>query len=125
MNVVTLIRAEPARGITGMEKVRLSILPRADKRGELINACRTISEQTRQEPGCQHCNFSHAPATDNPIEIEMYWQRISQLEYYFCTDHFSAMLGALKMLAIDYELIINDGSPSEGAQIVDQARNRE
>ena len=107
-----------------MEIVRLSILPRAEKRVELANACRMISEQTRQEPGCQHCNISHAPDTDNPIEIKMHWQRLSLLDDYFRTDHFSALLGAMQTLATDYELTINKGSPAEGSRAVNRAREK-
>jgi quinol monooxygenase YgiN len=107
-----------------MEMVKITILPRGNKKGELVNACRMISEQTRNEPGCQHCNISNAPDSDNPVEMKLYWQQMNLLEDYFRTDHFSALLGAIKMLAIDFELVINDGSPTEGSLAVDRARDK-
>ena len=105
-----------------MEMVRIIILPRGNNIGELANACRMISEQTRKEAGCRHCSISHEPDSDNPIEMKLHWQQMNLLDEYFRTDHFSALLGAIKMLAIDYELTINDGSPAEGYLAVNRAR---
>jgi len=108
-----------------MEKLEITVHPHKTKWKELINACQMIVEQTRKEDGCIDSRLLKGEKDENGIILEQHWRHRGFLEDYFRSGHFTALLGALKMLAIDYELIINDGSPSEGAQIVDQARNRE
>ena len=108
-----------------MEKLAITIFPNTSKRKELLSACRMIASQTTAEDGCMDCRVFAESDTDSTFRIEQHWQHWGPMEAYFRSNHFTALLGAMKLLAIDYELIINDGSTLEGAQIVDQARNRE
>jgi quinol monooxygenase YgiN len=108
-----------------MEKLEITVHPHKTKWKELINACQMIVEQTRKEDGCIDSRLLKGEKDENGIILEQHWKQRHLLDGYFRSNHFTALVGAMKLLAIDYELIINDGSPSEGAQIVDQARNRE
>jgi hypothetical protein len=44
------------------------------------------------------------------------------LDNYFRSDHFSALLGAMKWLGMAYEILINGGTPEEGMDAVKRAR---
>ena len=107
-----------------MEKLEITTNPHKTKRKELLNACQLIVEQTRKEDGCIDSRLLKGEKDENGIILEQHWRHRGFLEDYFRSGHFSALLGAMKLLAIDYELIINDGSPSEGALFVDRSRNR-
>ena len=107
-----------------MEKLEITIHPHKTKRKELVNACQMIVEQTRKEDGCIDSRLLKGEKDENSIILEQHWKQRHLLEDYFRSDHFSALLGAMKLLSTNYELIINDGSSSEGALIVDQSRNR-
>lgn len=107
-----------------MEKFEITVHPHKTKRKELLNACQMIVEQTRKEDGCIDSRLLKGEKDENSIILEQHWKQRHLLEDYFRSDHFTALLGAMKLLSTNYELIINDGSSSEGALIVDQSRNR-
>lgn len=106
-----------------MDKLTITIYPHRSKRKELLSACHMIAGQTLDEPGCMDCRVLPGSEESSAIFFWQHWRDQSLLDNYFRSDHFSALLGAIKLLAIDYELTINDGSPSEGAFIVDRARS--
>jgi len=108
-----------------MEKLKITVHPHKTKRKELLNACQMIVEQTRKGDGCIDSRLLEGEKDENGIILEQHWKQRHLLDGYFRSDHFTALLGAMKLLAISHEVTINDGSPSEGAQIVDQARKRE
>ena len=107
-----------------MEKLKITIHPHEIKRKELLNACQMIVDQTRKEAGCLDSRLLKGEKDENGIILEQHWKQWHLLEDYFRSDHFSALLGAMKLLSTNYEMIINDGSFSKGALIVDQSRNR-
>ena len=108
-----------------MQKLEITVHPHKTKRKELVNACQMIVEQTRKEDGCINSRLLKGEKDENGIILEQHWKQRHLLDGYFRSNHFTALMGAMKLLAIDHELTINDGSPSEGKLIVDQARNRE
>jgi quinol monooxygenase YgiN len=107
-----------------MEKLEITIHPHKTKRKELLNACQMIVEQTRKEAGCMDGRLLKGEKDEYDIILEQHWKQRHLLDGYFRSDHFTALLGAMKLLATNYELIINDGSSSEGALFVDRSRNR-
>jgi quinol monooxygenase YgiN len=108
-----------------MEKLEITIHPHKTKRKELLNACQMIIEQTRKEAGCMDGRLLKGEKDESDIILEQHWKQRHLLDGYFQSDHFTALLGAMKLLAIKFEVIINDGSPSVGTFIVDQARSSE
>ena len=97
-----------------MEKLVITIFPHKSKRNELLNACRLIARQTLEENGCKDCRITSDSGDDSAVNFEQYWQQSHHLEDYFQSSHFNALMGAMKLLAIDFEVTLNDGSPNEG-----------
>ena len=108
-----------------MEKLKITLHPHEIKRKEMLNACQMIVDQTRKEAGCLDSRLLKGEKDENGIILEQHWKQRHLLDGYFRSDHFTALLGAMKLLAIKFEVTINDGSPSVGAFIVDQARSSE
>ena len=108
-----------------MEKLAITIFPKPPKLKELLSACRLIASQTLEKTGCMDCRVSSSGVDDSAIQFEQYWRQRHHLDDYFRSDHFNALMGAMKLLAIDFEVAINDGSPSEGSLFIDRARNKE
>jgi quinol monooxygenase YgiN len=106
-----------------MEKLGITIHPHKTKRKELLNACQMIVEQTRKEAGCMDGRLLKGEKDEYDIILEQHWKQRHLLDGYFRSDHFTALLGAMKLLAIEFEVTINDGSPYLGAFIVDRARS--
>ena len=105
-----------------MEMLQITIHARDDKRNELLRACWLITDQTRLESGCKSSQFSQDSGNENIITLEQQWEQWSSLNSYFQSDHFSALLGAMKLLGRTHEIRINGGTPEEGMDAVKRAR---
>ena len=105
-----------------MEKLKITLHPHEIKRKELLNACQMIVELTRKEAGCVDSRLLKGEKDENSIILEQHWKQRHLLEDYFRSDHFSALLGAIKLLAVDWEMAINDGAPEKANAAVINAR---
>ena len=108
-----------------MEMLRISIYARSDKRNELLRTCRFIIDRTRQESGCKSSRLSQDNDSENIITLEQQWDRWHSLNNYLQSDHFTALLGAMKLLGESYEIRINEGSQTDGMKVVRAARSKE
>ena len=105
-----------------MEMLRISIHARDGKRNELLRTCRLITDQARQKIGCKSCRVSQDNDNENIVTLEQQWERQPTLDNYFRSDHFSALLGAMKWLGRTSEIRINGGTQEEGGDAVKHAR---
>ncbi len=96
-----------------MEVLKISICCKQDKRDELLRVCRTISEQTCHEPGCQNSLTTECSENGELIILTQQWEFWSDLSSYFSSDHFRALFGAMKLLGQSYEIHINGISREE------------
>ena len=105
-----------------MEILQITIHARDDKRKELLRACRLITDQTHHENGCKSSQLSQDNDNENIITLEQKWEQRSFLNDYFRSDHFSVLLGAMKLLSRTYDIRINGGNQKEGRDAVKRAR---
>ena len=103
-----------------METLLITIHARDDKQKELLRTCRLITDQTRQESDCKIGLVSYDK--ENIITLEQQWEERFSLDNYFRSNHFSALLGAMKWLGQTYEVRINGGAQKEGKDAVKRAR---
>ena len=104
--------------------VQISMHARDEKRKELLSTCQFISDQTRQRAGCQMSRVSQDIDNKNIIRLEQQWEQWSSLIDYLRSDHFSALLGAMKWLGRSYEIRVNRGTREDGMDIVRRARGK-
>jgi quinol monooxygenase YgiN len=107
-----------------MDKLKITFYPREIKRKELLNACQMIVDQTRNEAGCMDSRVMKGEKDENGIILEQHWKQRSLLDDYFRSDHFSALIGAMKLLADNYEVKINHGTHAEGISVINRARRK-
>ena len=105
-----------------MALLKIFIHSRKNKRNELLNTCRSITDQTRHESGCKSSRLSQDNGNENIITLEQQWEQRSFLNDYFRSDHFSVLLGAMKLLGRTYDIRINGGNQKEGRDTVKRAR---
>ncbi len=105
-----------------LEFIRIIIHSRKVKKKELLTACRMISSQTRKEPGCIDSRVLFGNDDENRIELYQQWEQQPFLNDYFRSNHFSALLGAMKLLGVTYEVTVNGGTGKEGMILVENAR---
>ena len=100
----------------------ISVNARSSKHNELLSASRSITDQTRLESGCKSSRVSQDNDNENIITLEQQWEQWPSLNNYFRSDHFSALLGAMKWLGRTYEIRIDGGTQEEGWDAVKRAR---
>jgi len=61
----------------------ISVNARSSKRNELLSACRSITDQTRQESGCNSSQLSLVNDNENIITLEQQWEQWRSLNTYF------------------------------------------
>ena len=105
-----------------MEILQITIGARDDRRNELLRTCKLIADQTHQESGCVSSLTSQKNADDGLINFEQKWDHRSSLNNYFRSDHFTALLGAMKWLGQSYDIRINGGTHEEGMKIIKSER---
>lgn len=102
----------------------ISINAHPSKRNELLSAIRLFTDVTSQEKGCSGCRIFRDIDDENFINLEENWKNRSHLDAYFCSDVFSALLGAMKLLGKHHEIRINGGTPEDGMAAVEHARKK-
>ena len=97
---------------------------RSNKYGEFLSALRFFTEKTRAKNGCRSCRIYQDMNNDHLVGLEGTWEHRSDLEDYFCSDIFNALMGAMKLLGKTWDLQINDGSLSEGMEAVNRVQSK-
>ena len=114
----------PPRAYELMEELLIKIRARADKQRELLQRCQYIAEQTLQVPGCKSSFLFQNSDRGDLITIEQRWDRRSLLNDYFRSDHFTALLGAMKWLGESFKMQINGSTHEEGMKVIQSERMR-
>ena len=105
-----------------MEKLLISVYCKKNKIQELHRLCISVQNETLRLEGCKWGIVSQSKENENFISIEHQWLNRTELDDYFRSELFTALLGALKWLGEHYDITINDGSAAEGASIMKAAR---
>lgn len=105
-----------------MEKLNISIHARENKKDELLRTCQLIADQARMMNGCTSSRVSQDMDNKNSILFDQQWEQWSFLSDFFQSDHFTALMGAMKWLGRIYEIRINEGTPEDGKQAVQRVR---
>lgn len=105
-----------------MEELLVKICAREDKRGELLQTCHYIAERTLQIPGCKGSLLLQNSEQGDLITLEQQWDRRSSLNDYFRSEHFTALLGAMKWLGQSFEILVNGSTYEEGMEVIQLER---
>jgi len=88
-----------------------------------MGACRLITDQARNEKDCEISNVYQDSVSENIITVEQHWKKWPSMKNYFLSDHFTALMGAMKWLGKSYEIRISGGTPKEGMDAFKRASN--
>ena len=105
-----------------MEELLVKIRVSDEKRSELLRTCQYIAERTSQILGCNSSLVFQDSDKGNLITFEQQWDQRSLLNDYFRSEHFTALLGAMKWLGQSFDIQINGSTHEEGMKIIQSER---
>ena len=105
-----------------MEKLNISIHARENKKDELLRTCQLISDQASMMNGCTNSRVSQDKENKNIILLDQHWEQWVFMSLFLQSDHFTALMGAMKWLGQTYKIRINEGTPEDGEHTVQGVR---
>ena len=94
----------------------------AHKRMEVLQTIRTLIGPIRNEPGCLSCCYCVDMEEEHIIVFRQEWQTNEDLAAHLRSDHFSVLLGVMKLLSIEPEIKFSTIASREGAEAISRAR---
>jgi quinol monooxygenase YgiN len=93
-----------------------------EKRGEILQTIQSLLDPIRSEPGCISCYCCVDSEAEQVIIFRQEWESNEALAAHLKSDHFSILLGAMKLLSVEPELRFNTITATAGAEVVAAAR---
>ena len=90
-----------------MESLKISIHYHQDKKKELLRTCQSIDEQANLETDCLQSRIEEGSENEKTILLTQLWQSWPELNTYFSSNQFRALLGAMKLFGRSYAIQIN------------------
>ncbi len=100
--------------------IRMSVP--ADKRTEVLQTIKTLLGPMRHETGCLSCHCCIDAEAEQIIVFRQEWQTKKDLAAHLRSDHFSILLGAMKLLATEPEIRFRTIIATAGAEAITAAR---
>jgi quinol monooxygenase YgiN len=96
----------------------------AYKREEILQTIKTLLGPIRNEPGCVSCYFCVDAEDEHIVIFRQEWKTNEDLAAHLKSEHFSVLLGVMKLLSIEPEIRINTIASTAGAEVIAAARAR-
>ena len=96
----------------------------ADKRMEVLQTIKTLLGPIRNEPGCVSCYCCVDAEAEDIVIFRQEWKTNENLVTHLRSDHFSILLGAMKLLSIEPEIKVNTIVSTAGAEAIAAARTQ-
>lgn len=107
-----------------MIDVTIKMSVSADKRIEILQTIKSLLGPIRNEPGCISCYCCVDTEAEHIIIFKQEWITNEELAEHLKSDHFSVLLGAMKLLSIEPEIKFNAVASTAGAEAITEARSR-
>ncbi len=104
--------------------VSITAYIRPSNRRELLSTCRSIDEKTCQEKNCTKAHVMQHVDDESHLCVEQRWADRIDMEDYFRSDIFGALIGAMQVLAKSWEIQINESDRTEGMDTLEAIRSK-
>jgi quinol monooxygenase YgiN len=94
----------------------------SEKRAELLQTLRSMTEEIRKEKGCMSCYFYQDVENENIFSLIETWKTQEELDIHLKSDMFSALIGIESLLIKPPEINIKAISYNAGMEAVKKAR---
>jgi quinol monooxygenase YgiN len=93
-----------------------------EKRAELLQTLRSMTEKIRKEKGCKSCYFYQDVENENIFSVIEEWKTQEELDSHMKSDMFGALIGAKSLLVEPPEINIKAFSYKAGMEAVNKVR---
>ncbi len=100
--------------------IKMKVIP--EKRSELLQTLRSMTEKIRNIEGINTCNFYQDVDDENIFSLIEEWKTQEELDSHMKSDIFSALIGAKSLLIEPPEIDIKVVSYTAGMEAVKKAR---
>jgi quinol monooxygenase YgiN len=105
-----------------MIDVLIKMMVSAEKRNEVVSTIKGMLGQIRQEPGCLSCHCYQDVELEDVVIFEQEWETNEALATHLRSGHFKILLGVMKLLSIEPEIMVNTVLASEGVEALAAAQ---
>jgi len=105
-----------------MIDVAIKITVPSDKRKEVFQTFKAILTQVRREQGCISCNCYVDMEAENSMYFKEEWKTRVDLNKHLRSANFGILIGAMKLLNKEPEIMINTIASTAGAEEIKAAR---
>jgi quinol monooxygenase YgiN len=98
----------------------MKVIP--EKRSELLQALRAMTQQIKRERGCNNCYFFQDVENENIFMIIEDWKTQEELDSHLESDMFGALIGTKSLLVEPVDISIKAVSYTAGMEAVKKAR---
>lgn len=105
-----------------MLELKISVTVRPERLLEFFQTLDALVIQYQKENGCFSYEYFFDKEQNNHCEIRATWKSWKHIEHHFQSPDFSILLGAIKLLCLDRDLSITDGTRTEGWEYLEKCR---
>ena len=100
--------------------IKMKVVP--EKRAELLQTLRSMTEEIRKEKGCISCYFYQDVENENIFSVIEEWKTQEELDSHLKSDMFGALIGAKSLLVEPADINIKAVSYTAGMEAVKKVR---
>ncbi len=100
----------------------LRILPLPNRRGDVLEALRSIQEPALAQPGCVACHVYEEQGPERAIVLVQRWESEAAIGAHIRSDMYDRVLGALELSSSPPEICFDHVVASEGIEFIERAR---
>jgi quinol monooxygenase YgiN len=100
----------------------LRILPRPERRGDVLEILRSIPGPVLTQPGCGACRIYEELGPENAVVLVERWGSAAAFEAHVRSEAFRRVLGAVEHSGHEPEIHFDHVSASEGIELVAHVR---
>jgi len=100
----------------------LRILPKPDRRAEILKVFRSIQGPVLAQPGCAACHIYEEHAPDDAVVLVEQWTSDESLDVHLRSDAYRRILAAIELSGGQPEIRFDHVTASEGLELVERTR---
>ena len=102
----------------------IRVMVSARKIDEALRILRSVTEQSKVQPGCLACQVYRGGEEDNYLMLEQLWDTEANLEHHLQSDQYQKVLLVMEMAIKKPEIRFDTISLSTGIETIERARGR-